>query len=116
MKQVRVAIFKPGEEPVFESIRNDLSTMQKIVGGYIEMVRLSQGLALMCNEEGKLDGLESNRLITAFGNMDMVCGTFFVFRPAGAGMRDLMAADEERLKLWRPGRIWNTAYGELEDE
>ena len=33
-----------------------LEEMQKIVGGYIEIVGLGEGLVLVCNEEGKIDG------------------------------------------------------------
>lgn len=42
-----------------------LKDMQQMVGGYIEMVRLSNGKqALIINEEGKLKGLPTNPTAT----------------------------------------------------
>jgi|TARA_R100000935_G_scaffold10727_2_gene21420 hypothetical protein len=37
-----------------------LESMQKLVGGYIEMVHLNDGQVLVCNEEGLLYGLPFN--------------------------------------------------------
>ena len=37
-----------------------LKELQKFVGGYIEIVSLGDGTKLICNEEGKLDGLVVN--------------------------------------------------------
>ena len=40
-----------------------LEELQKIVGGYIEIIYLGQtGLVMVMNEEGKLDGLPINEL------------------------------------------------------
>lgn len=45
--------------------RLTLATMQKLVGGYIEMVRLGGNEYLVVNEEGLLDGLPLNVVATA---------------------------------------------------
>jgi hypothetical protein len=37
-----------------------LEELQKIVGGYIEVLTLDKRLIMIINEEGKLSGLESN--------------------------------------------------------
>ena len=42
-----------------------LEEMQKAVGGYIEILHLADGRIMVLNEEGKLNGLETN--ITATG-------------------------------------------------
>jgi len=39
-----------------------LEEMQKIVGGYIEIIQLGNGMVMIMNEEGKLDGLPVNNL------------------------------------------------------
>ena len=41
---------------------NTLKAMQELVGGHIEIVDY-QGACLVCNEEGKLLGLEPNRRV-----------------------------------------------------
>mgnify|MGYP001602604492 CR=1 len=42
-----------------------LDELQAIVGGYIEIVRLSNGRLMVLNEEGKLEGLPFNAEATA---------------------------------------------------
>lgn len=47
-----------------------LEQMQKVVGGYIEIVRLKNGWLVVCNEEGKLLGLEENPIATLVCNVN----------------------------------------------
>lgn len=49
----------PGKEPRDISIRNDLATLQKYVGGRIE-TRTIHNLVILCNEDGKIYGLPYN--------------------------------------------------------
>lgn len=57
---MRVIIKEVGKLPKVKEINNDLETMKSIVGGYIEAVSAGQGICLVCNEEGKLNGLPPN--------------------------------------------------------
>lgn len=41
-------------------ISNNLENLQKFVGGYIEAVPVTRNIVMICNEEGKLKGLEPN--------------------------------------------------------
>ena len=61
MNKIR-AIVKHPTEPFGHmiSLDNDLNTFQRIVGGYIETVTLSEGLVMICNEEGVLLKLARN--------------------------------------------------------
>ena len=62
--------------------------MQALVGGYIQAVYpYEEPVALVCNEEGKLDGLPLNRALRdSDGDIyDIVAGTFFI---AGLGESD----------------------------
>lgn len=68
---MRAIIKEVGKEPRVEEIENELPTLQKLVGGYIEAVSTGQGICLVCNEEGKLNGLPANFPI---GN-DVIAGT-----------------------------------------
>jgi hypothetical protein len=51
----------------------NLKTMQHIVGGYIEVLVLSQGIDLYFNEMGRLKGLPPNRM---FGRYDILGDAF----------------------------------------
>lgn len=63
-KQILVLVKEPGKlaelEPLFD---NTLEAFQKAVGGYIETVTLRDDLVVICNEEGRLLGLEPNVVI-----------------------------------------------------
>ncbi|MFI3226537.1 MAG: DUF3846 domain-containing protein [Clostridia bacterium] len=72
---IKVLVVEPMKEPYTKEIQNDYKAMQKVVGGYIEYVKLDEQCHLYCNEEGKIDGLELNRQIDCG---DIICGTFFI--------------------------------------
>ena len=80
--KIRVIIKRPGEKYGHRaSIKNDLKNLQKIVEGDIEMVRLWPDAAIICNEEGRLDGLEYNCEVCG---IDFV-GTIIVAAANGEG-------------------------------
>lgn len=58
-KNIKVLICKVGETPKIEVIENNLSNLQKLVSGRIEVVAIGESL-MICNEEGKLDELPPN--------------------------------------------------------
>ncbi|MDT1943978.1 hypothetical protein CKN99_13050 [Carnobacterium maltaromaticum] len=76
MKEDNIRILKvePQKEPEVVTLKNDLESMQEAVGGLIEIIDLSETACVLCNEEGKLNGLEGNR---SLGN-DILVGTFYV--------------------------------------
>lgn len=71
MNKIYVGIKEPGKKVRFVWISGSLENLQKTVGGYIEVVRLSRDLILIVNEEGKLLGLPEN--FTLMG--DRIAGT-----------------------------------------
>lgn len=50
----------PGQRPEVVDIENTLEALQEAVGGYIEAVTFAEDAALICNEEGRLLGLQHN--------------------------------------------------------
>lgn len=56
---MKVIVKEVGKNPEVREIENKLSVLQGLVGGHIEVVRIADVL-LICNEEGKLDGLPAN--------------------------------------------------------
>ena len=61
MAKIKVIIKRPDEEFGHVcNISNSLENLQKTVGGYIEAVPLTDEIVIICNEDGKLKGLEPN--------------------------------------------------------
>jgi hypothetical protein len=56
----------------------DLQELQGYVGGYIELVRLSDGKVMVVNEEGKLHGLPVNQMASAIYLRDSIVGDVVV--------------------------------------
>ncbi|EQB86594.1 hypothetical protein J2Z44_002333 [Clostridium punense] len=71
---MRILIIEPQKVPYEAEIIKDLASMQKIVEGLIQAVDLDENTSLVCNEEGKLIGLEGNRRV----GRDIIAGTFFL--------------------------------------
>ena len=59
-KEIRVLIKLVGHKPIKATIKDDLKILQDIVGGLIEVVELTEDIDIICNEEGKLEGLLPN--------------------------------------------------------
>lgn len=76
-KEIRVLVVDPFKEPYERTVPNTLKAHQSLVGGYIEVISpfSDTGIVLICNEEGKLNGLPYNRSI---GDRDIIAGTFFL--------------------------------------
>lgn len=59
MKVLKVC---PGKRPYCIEIESGLSSLQQQVGGFIETVYpFEEPVAVICNEEGKINGLPFNR-------------------------------------------------------
>lgn len=96
--ELRVLMVEPHKAPYEAKIRDDLTDLQKAVGGYIEIVSNNDGTLIVCNEEGKLNGMEGNRRIES----DVIAGPFFVVGEQGEDFRSLtedeLAKYKERFK------------------
>jgi hypothetical protein len=79
---MKVLIVEPGKRARIGEIGSDLKSMQDIVGGYIEAVYPFEDpdVVLVCNEEGKLMGMDLNRTLRSEDGKiyDIVAGLFFV--------------------------------------
>lgn len=101
-ENLRILMVEPHKAPYEASVPHELSAMQQAVGGLIEVVRNGDGTLLVCNEEGKLLGMEGNRRIPG----DVLAGPFFVVGDAGETFRSLT---EEELERYRE------RFAEIED-
>ena len=84
----RVVVCEPGKPAEVRLIENTTEAMRALVGGWLECVPLWDGEHdIWLNEEGKLLGLEPNRMVAApqpGAGWDIV-GTFFVAAHDDAG-------------------------------
>lgn len=89
---IKVLVIEPNKLPETRIIPNTLEAKQQIVGGPIELVELSETADLICNEEGKLNGLTPNRRL---GN-DVIVGTFLIV--GNNGSEDFASLNEADIK------------------
>ena len=79
-KEITTVKVEPMKEPVIACLKNGLDSLQKAVSigapeqGLIEFVWLEDNVSILCNEEGKLIGLEPNRRL----GDDILCGVFYI--------------------------------------
>lgn len=90
---LRVVYVEPNKEPRVMVMAHTLEAEQKAVGGLIELVYNDDDTAIVCNDEGKLIGLEGNRKL---GNGTIIAGPFFVVGLTEDDFRSL--TDEEVVK------------------
>ena len=97
---MKVVIVEPQKKARIEDIGRELEDLQDVVGGYIEAIYpFDDPVALVCNEEGKLNGGGLNRaLYDDNGDVyDIICGTFFV---CGLGLEDFDSLTDDLAKKY----------------
>ena len=90
-EKLTVVMVEPHKEPYVTEIKDEFSALQKAVGGYIEVVGNGDGTLIICNEEGKLQGLEGNRRI--MDGASVIAGTFFIVGDDGENFRSLTESE-----------------------
>ena len=109
-KEIKVLMVAPGEHPREVVLKNDLDALQKAVSigcdyqGLIEVVGLDDGVCIVCNEEGKLLGLEGNRRLGG----DILAGVFYVVGEDKCG--NFVSLTEAKMehysrRFWEPERF-----------
>lgn len=77
---MQIVMVNPGEEAFVTDIDNTLGNLQHAVGGLIEAYYpFDDDVCIICNEEGKYNGMEPNRAIYQGGEMvDIIFGPFLI--------------------------------------
>ena len=61
---ISVLLVEPGKYPRMIEIEDSLEAMKRVVGGDIEeFMPYEDDIAIICNEEGKMNGMSPNRAI-----------------------------------------------------
>ena len=80
-EKIRVLLFEPGKYGRAIEIDDTLEGMQQAVGGWIEeYMPFEDEVAIVCNEEGKIQGLPPSRAIYDDEGqlLDIISGDFFI--------------------------------------
>lgn len=97
---IQIVLCEPGKKARVTTVKNDLASLQKMVGGYIECVYpYEDPVGIVCDEEGKINGKELNRALRdENGNIyDILAGTFLV---VGLGDEDFASLSKEYLEKY----------------
>ena len=104
-KEIKALMVEPGKHPVVTVLNNDLASLQNAVSigadyqGLIEIISIGNGDCILCNEEGKLIGLEGNRRVGS----DIIAGVFYIMSEGEAG--ELASLTEEKIQYYTQ-RFW----------
>ena len=109
-EKIKALMIEPRKRPCVVELGNDLDSLQKAVSigadyqGLIELVCLEDNVSILCNEEGKLIGLEPNRRL----GKDILVGVFYVVAEDEEGnLVSLTAAQQNKYAklFWNPDVI-----------
>ena len=118
MDTINVIYVEPGKTARTIEMKDELSEMQKLVGGLIEeYMPFEDDVAIICNDEGKMNGMPLNRAITGEDGqlMDIIAGPFFIAYAPIESEKFLSMPDELREKYLEkfrlPERFFRTEEG-----
>ena len=94
-EKIRCILVKVFEQPKVVEIENNLSTLQKYVGGLIDIVELENDVDIIINDEGKLLSLSPNLVLYEFG--DIIVGDFLV---VGQENGETISLSEEKIEKY----------------
>ena len=80
-EKIRVLLVEPMEKPRMVEFENRLENLQETVGGLIQAVYpFEDPVAIVCDEEGKIDGAPLNRALRNEDGdiVDIIAGPFFI--------------------------------------
>ena len=97
---MNVLVVEPLKAPYEKEIDPGLESLQHEVGGWIEAMGLDEDVCIICNEEGKLNGLELNRSIKDDRGRiaDIIAGTFLVVGSGEENFDSLTPTQMEKYK------------------
>ena len=112
-EKINVLLIEPGKYPKQIEIEDTLEAMQETVGGYIEeYMPFDDEIAIVCDEEGKMNGAELNRAIYSDDKeiLDIIAGKFFIaYAPIESESFLSMKKYEDKFRY--PERFYQTDKG-----
>ena len=115
---MNVLVVEPLKKPYMKDIDSGLHSLQREVGGYIEAIYpYEDKVGLVCNEEGKMEGLPLNRAIySKSGEMfDIIAGTFLIVGLSEDNFSELSGELAEKYaKLFESPEMFYSINGQIE--
>ena len=114
---IQVVLVEPGKSARIAEVGTSLDAMQRTVGGDIEACYpFEEQVCIVCNSEGKINGLPLNRAIRDedTGDIaDIIAGTFFICDCSGESFGSLSQEQQKRyLEKYRlPERFFRSRDG-----
>ena len=100
-QKLKVLVIQPMKKPYVKEIDPELKSLQREVGGYIQVVYpWGEPCGILCDEEAKLTGKELNRALRdEDGHVyDVVAGTFLI---VGLGDEDFISLTDEQIQIYQ---------------
>ena len=100
-RDIRIVYCAPDKRAEIRTVRNDYETLHDLVQGYLEAVYpFEEEVCIVCNEEGKLDGLPFNRCLKYDNGIvyDFISGPFFICSCKGVDFGSLTQKQAEKYK------------------
>ena len=117
MEEIRAVKVSPGIPATVKKIPKGLSSLQHEVGGLIEVIYpFDDPVGLVCNENGKLDGLPLNRSLRDENGeiYDIIAGDFLIVGLGNEDFTDLSdKLTEKYLGLFSKPEIFFQIDGKL---
>lgn len=88
---LKIVYVEPRRPPFEAEVGDDIRSLQRAVGGLIELVGNGDGTMLVCNDEGKLMGMEGNRRIR--DGSTIIAGPSFIVGDDGENFRSLTESE-----------------------
>lgn len=95
---MKAVVKKVGQIGEVVEVENTLDTWQGIVGGWIQTFPLTSDMLIICNEEGKLKGLEPNVEIVVGQHPELIVGDFAIVKHGYDDFEGLSNEQIERLR------------------
>ena len=122
-EMIQVLLVEPGKYPHVIEINDDLKAMQDLVGGYIEeYCPFNDDVAIVCNDEGKIQGLPLNRAVYDPDTnqlIDIIAGNFFIVgTPEDADSFKSLTLEQQMKysKLFKYPERFAESYGKISAE
>ena len=79
-KEIKCLYVRPMKEPMVMTLKNQLEVFQTMVNGYIEILPLTDNVAIICNADGKIERLTLNRAIRDKDGeiFEIIAGAFLI--------------------------------------
>ena len=92
---LRILYVEPNKRAVIAEMESGLPAIPRAVKGHYEQIYMDENTVVLCNEEGKLNGMEGNRRYNDGKNI--IAGSFVVI---GSGEEDYVSLTDEQVEKY----------------